>query len=105
MDDMTQKIPDNLLEFATSQLRTVEKVEIRGWKHQETGVWQLETKQGRVFLKSHRQKAKFEQELQAYLEFVLLSCITKIVWSLELGEQEYAELAREMLEALTSQQA
>jgi Ser/Thr protein kinase RdoA (MazF antagonist) len=70
MDDTAQQIPENLLGFATKHLGKVKKAQARGWKHQETGVWELETEQGRAFLKSHRQKAKFEQELRAYLEFV-----------------------------------
>jgi hypothetical protein len=39
MTDRTQnQIPQNLLEFATSHLGAIKKVEARGWKHQETGV-------------------------------------------------------------------
>lgn len=70
MDDTPQKVPKNLLLFALSHLGTIKKVEARGWKHQETGVWELATEQGRAFLKSHRQKAKFQGELRAYQEFV-----------------------------------
>jgi Ser/Thr protein kinase RdoA (MazF antagonist) len=70
MDDTAQEVPEKLLEFATKHLGRVKKAKARGWKHQETGVWELETEQGRAFLKSHKQKAKFEQELRAYLEFV-----------------------------------
>jgi aminoglycoside/choline kinase family phosphotransferase len=70
MDNTVQKVPENLLEFATSHLGTIKKMKTRGWKHLETGVWELETEQGRAFLKSHRQKAKFGQELRAYLEFL-----------------------------------
>ncbi|MGL4609004.1 MAG: phosphotransferase family protein [Trueperaceae bacterium] len=35
--------------------------------------------------------------------YMLLSCVTKIAWSLELGEAEYAELARDMLEQLKAE--
>jgi Ser/Thr protein kinase RdoA (MazF antagonist) len=70
MDDTAQKVPENQLEFATKHLGIIKKMTPRGWKHQETGVWELETEQGRAFLKNHRQSAKFEQELRAYLEFV-----------------------------------
>lgn len=66
----TMELSKELLEFATKHLGEVKKAEARGWKHQESGVWELETEQGRAFLKSHRQSAKFEQELRAYLEFV-----------------------------------
>jgi Ser/Thr protein kinase RdoA (MazF antagonist) len=59
-----------LLEFAQFHLGNITRVTARGWKHQETGVWELASEQGRVFLKSHKQNAKFEQELRAYLEFV-----------------------------------
>jgi Ser/Thr protein kinase RdoA (MazF antagonist) len=60
----------DLLEFATSHLGAIKKVEARGWKHQETGVWELETEQGKAFLKRHKQASKFEQELRAYREFL-----------------------------------
>jgi Ser/Thr protein kinase RdoA (MazF antagonist) len=70
MTNSTQQMPQTLLEFATKHLGKVRKVTPRGWKHQETGVWELETEQGRAFLKNHRQKEKFEQELRAYLGFV-----------------------------------
>jgi Phosphotransferase enzyme family len=70
MTNSTQQMPQALLEFATKHLGKIKKATPRGWKHQETGVWELETEQGRTFLKNHRQKAKFEQELRAYLEFV-----------------------------------
>jgi Ser/Thr protein kinase RdoA (MazF antagonist) len=70
MDDTAQKVPENLLEFATFHLGRIKKVEARGWKHLETGVWELETEQGRAFLKSHREANKFEQELRAYQEFL-----------------------------------
>lgn len=70
MNDTAQKVRENLLEFALSHLGNVKKVTARGWKQQETGVWELEAEQGRVFLKNHRQRPKFEQELRAYLEFV-----------------------------------
>lgn len=64
------ELSENLLEFATSHLGTIKTVTPRGWKHLETGVWELETEQGRVFLKSHREANKFEQELRAYREFL-----------------------------------
>jgi Ser/Thr protein kinase RdoA (MazF antagonist) len=60
----------DLLEFATQHLGKITKVEARGWKHLETGVWELETEQGRAFLKSHKQASKFAQELRAYQEFL-----------------------------------
>jgi Ser/Thr protein kinase RdoA (MazF antagonist) len=70
MDDTAQKVPENLLEFATFHLGRIKKVEARGWKYLETGVWELETKQGRAFLKRHKQTSKFVQELRAYQEFL-----------------------------------
>jgi Ser/Thr protein kinase RdoA (MazF antagonist) len=70
MPDTTQKMPKDMLEFAQKHLGEVKRAEARGWKHLETGVWDLETERGRAFLKNHRQKAKFEGELRAYQEFV-----------------------------------
>ncbi len=64
------ELSEELLEFTTTHLGKIKKVEARGWKHQETGVWELKTEQGRAFLKCHKQADKFEQELRAYLEFV-----------------------------------
>ena len=54
------------LEFARQHLAEIRSVRFCGWDHAESGVWELSTATGRVFLKKHRQTRKFEQELLAY---------------------------------------
>ena len=61
-----QELTPDWLAFAQKHLGEVKKVTVRGWKHLETGVWELEAERGRAFLKNHRQKAKFEQELSVF---------------------------------------
>jgi Ser/Thr protein kinase RdoA (MazF antagonist) len=80
MPDTTQKMPEKLLEFAQKHLGIVKTAKARGWKHQETGVWELETEQGRVFLKNHRQAVKFDQELRVFQE--VLPYVLKVTPSL-----------------------
>ena len=54
------------LEFARQFVPDITSVSFCGWDHAESGVWELSTKTGRVFLKQHRQTRKLEQELHAY---------------------------------------
>ena len=72
MDDVANEVNNRVtlseegLEFARQHLAEIKFVRFCGWDHAESGVWELLTEAGRVFLKKHRQTRKFEQELHAY---------------------------------------
>ena len=59
-------LDEGVLEFARQFAPDITHIRFCGWDHAESGVWELSTKTGRVFLKKHRQARKFEQELHAY---------------------------------------
>lgn len=55
-----------LLEFATSYLGAIDKASFKGWDHAESQVWKIETQKANYYLKTHKQKSKFKQEVNAY---------------------------------------